>query len=226
MMERIPEPELMDDAEQAEAYALADFSEANRDFVERFRTEFPSLTGGRVIDLGCGPADILIRLAQALPAVRLTGVDGAPAMLEEGRLAVARAGLGDQIELHTRFLPDLPGAHYDAVVSNSVLHHLHEPSVLWDAVRRAGRPGAPVLVVDLFRPESKDAARAMVEEICADARPVLKEDFYNSLLAAFTPDEVRKQLDMAGLGGLSVSTVSARHLAVYGRLPSVNPTYR
>src|SRR5438094_644174 len=66
-MERILEPELMDDAAQALAYARADFADVNRGFVDRFRTMFPDLAGSRVVDLGCGPADIPIRLARTLP---------------------------------------------------------------------------------------------------------------------------------------------------------------
>ena len=55
---RVPEPELMDDAAQARAYASADFADVNQGFVDRFRARFADFTSGRVIDLGCGPADI------------------------------------------------------------------------------------------------------------------------------------------------------------------------
>ena len=46
---------------------------------------------------------------------------------------------------------------------------------------------------------------------------MLKEDFYNSLLAAFTPAEVEDQLAAAGLS-LEIETISDRHLLVSGRL--------
>jgi len=49
--------------------------------------------------------------------------------------------------------------------------------------------------------------------------PVLKEDFYNSLLAAFEPGEIEAQLREAGLGALQIEQVSDRHLAVWGRAP-------
>ena len=41
MMPRVLEPELMDDPEQAQAYAAADFAEENQGFVDRFREYFP-----------------------------------------------------------------------------------------------------------------------------------------------------------------------------------------
>jgi hypothetical protein len=47
---------------------------------------------------------------------------------------------------------------------------------------------------------------------------VLKRDFYNSLCAAFTPDEVRSQLSEASLDCLEVKTISDRHVVVSGVL--------
>ena len=38
------------------------------------------------------------------------------------------------------------------------------------------------------------------------------------LLAAYTPEEVREQLDQADLGVLDVAMVSDRHLDIFGRL--------
>ncbi|HKL77338.1 MAG TPA: SAM-dependent methyltransferase, partial [Gammaproteobacteria bacterium] len=48
----------------------------------------------------------------------------------------------------------------------------------------------------------------------------LRTDFYQSLMAAFTPAEVEWQLAAAGLEGLNVRSVSDRHLLVSGRLPA------
>ena len=67
-MDRRPEPELMDSTAQTVAYAEADFSESNSLFVEHFLAAFTDLPArGELADLGCGPADICIRLHQRLP---------------------------------------------------------------------------------------------------------------------------------------------------------------
>ena len=87
-MERIPEPELMNEPEQARAYAQADFIESNTLFVDLFRSRFPDFHGGRLLDLGCGPADVTLRLATALPGVVIDGVDGAGEMLNIGPKAL------------------------------------------------------------------------------------------------------------------------------------------
>jgi len=57
---RIIEPELMEEEEQELVYAQADFFGPNKQFLALFAAKFPDFPGnGRVLDLGCGPADIL-----------------------------------------------------------------------------------------------------------------------------------------------------------------------
>lgn len=212
----------MDSPAQATAYAEADFSESNQFFVDALGDHHPGLAErGRLIDLGCGPADICVRLAERLPAWSITGVDAGPNMLDLARRAVAGAGLERRIELKLAYLPDpsLPNGHYDAVVSNSLLHHLPEPATLWQTVRQVGAPGAVVQVMDLERPASDQAAEALVDEYAGDAPDVLRTDFFNSLKAAYTRNEIVAQLDDAGLSGLTVERASDRHWLVHGRLP-------
>lgn len=218
-MERIPEPELMDDPAQALAYATADFSEPHDAFVGHFQRLFPRFQGGRVLDLGCGAADVTIRFARAYPVARVDGVEGAQAMLRLAREAVAKAQLEPRISLHLLRLPaaDL-GRGYDAVISNSLLHHLSQPTTLWEAVAKTGRPGAAVLVMDLLRPDSREAASGLVRLHAGDASPVLARDFMNSLLAAYRPEEVARQLRAAGLETLEVAVVSDRHWLVWGHV--------
>lgn len=219
-MERVLEPELMEDPAQALAYARANFADVNQGFLDRFRAAFPELTGGGVLDLGCGPADIPIRLARALPRVHITAVDGSEAMLALARTAVAGAGLTHRIRLLQARVPGLPlpPRSFDAVISNSLLHHLADPQSFWQELVRLGRPGAAVLVMDLFRPDSPVRAREIVEAAAADDDPILKRDFFHSLLAAWTPDEVRSQL-ASNLAHLDCRIVSERHWLVSGRLP-------
>jgi ubiquinone/menaquinone biosynthesis C-methylase UbiE len=219
-MNRVLEPELMTDHDQAQAYAAADFAAVNQGFVDRFRSRFPDFERGHLVDLGCGPADIPIRLCRALPSVTVTAVDGSEAMLGPGRAAVTAAGLDARVRLVCAHLPglDRPPAGFDGVVSNSLLHHMPRPEVFWSEVARLGREGAPVLVTDLHRPESVDRARGIVEAYSGGEPEVLKRDFFHSLCAAFTLAEVEAQLRAARLHGLRCEMVSDRHWAVSGVL--------
>lgn len=219
-MQRIPEPELMLDPEQAVAYAQADFEAPHNQFIALFRERFPEPVTGDVLDLGCGPGDIAVRFARAFPGTFVDGVDGAAAMLEAGRELVAASGVAHRLNLVQACLPQDPAPKqaYPTIISNSLLHHLHVPGVMWEAVKRHAAPGARLFVMDLMRPASEDEAARLVGLYAQDEPEVLRRDFYCSLCAAFTPAEVQGQLAGAGLAGLTVEAVSDRHLIVYGVL--------
>jgi len=216
-MNRILEPELMEDETQVLAYAAADFEEVNQGFLDRFREYFPEFTEGHILDLGCGPGDIPVRFARALPSCRITGVDASEPMIRLAGVAVKQAGLADRIIFRCeRFQGVSLIEPVDAVVSNSLLHHVPNPLQFWYRLRQLVKPGSPVLVMDLLRPDSPEEAQAIVDRYAAKEPDILRRDFYNSLLAAFTEDEVAAQLAEMNLSRLIVDVVDDRHWVVSG----------
>lgn len=218
-MDRILEPEIMDDEQQAIAYAGADFSSSNQMFVDGLIDAYGSKLG-TVLDIGCGPGDIAIRLARAKPSLYVVAVDGSEVMARLANEAVERADLLRRVRIVEGRIPGLQFRRggFDAIVSKDLLHHLPDPAVLWREVQHLARSGVAVYVMDLYRPETPEAAKEIVEAVSGGEPKVLKQDFYNSLLAAFTPDEVREQLREAGLG-LEVEVVSERHMRIKGLVP-------
>ena len=217
-MERTPEPELMDEQEQAAAYAGADWSESHGKIAGYFRERFPGFARGRVLDLGCGTADVTVRFAKAFPEVTAIGVDGSEAMLAFGRRHVRGAGLDSLITLERRYLPDaaLETRGFDAVICNSLLHHFADPVALWRTAALCAKPGAPVLMIDLLRPPNHATAVQLVNEHAKDAPPVLQRDFIASLHAAYTEDEVWQQLRAAGLMDFRIEAVDVLHFVAWG----------
>ncbi len=219
-MNRTPEPELMLEQEQARAYFEANFEEPHGRFIELFARSFPVETAaGDVLDLGCGSADISLRFARAYPQARVHGVDGSEAMLGFGKQAVCREELKERVQLIHCTLPtmELPRESYDVVISNSLLHHLQDPQVLWQTIKQCARPEAPILVMDLMRPGSQKQAEDLTETYAAGEAEILKRDFYRSLLAAYREDEIQSQIQEAGLNQLSVEVVSDRRMIIWGR---------
>ena len=152
-MDRVLEPEIMDGEAEAAAYARADFSDSNQAYVAEVMKSFPDRLRN-VVDLGCGPGDIAIRLSRAATTARITGVDGSPAML-----AIARAALRiGRVRVRVSFLEGrLPGValtegSFDLVLSKDMLHHLPDPQVLWSEVRRLGSAGRRGMRHGLSRP--------------------------------------------------------------------------
>ena len=215
-MQRTPEPELMDDIAQAKAYADADFAASDRACVEAFLARFVLPAGARVLDLGCGPGNIALQLQRLRPDLTIVGWDGAPAMIDLARAA----GSGNvSFEVVALPWPEAPSATFDAVISNSLLHHLHDPQVMWATIARVSKPGAPFFVQDLRRPSTPEMAAELVVLHASDAPDVLRRDFLASLHAAFEVDEVWMQLQATVFREVAVEALGDRHLRACGVVP-------
>jgi SAM-dependent methyltransferase len=108
--------------------------------------------GARVLDVGCGPGHLAIRLAREAD-LRVTGLDLDPRMIERARGQARRAMAGGQqlpdfIVGDATALP-FPDAAFDLVVSTLSMHHWAEPAQGLAEVGRVLRPGGRALVWDV-----------------------------------------------------------------------------
>jgi SAM-dependent methyltransferase len=207
------------DEQQVRAYAAADFSEPHGRFVALLKEKLPSLPSrGRALDLGCGAGDISLRFARVFGDWTVDAIDGSPVMLELGRRVAAEAGLASRVQFYELLLPTESPPHrdYALLFSNSLLHHLSDPEVLWSTLRCWAQSGSSIFVMDLLRPKSRAEAEALVERHAGGEPEVLRTDFLNSLLAAYRPTELRTQLEQARLGHLRLEVVSDRHFIAWG----------
>jgi ubiquinone/menaquinone biosynthesis C-methylase UbiE len=217
-MERVPEPEMMAGEEEAKVYSQADFSEVNQAFAERVLEVIPH-PGRILIDLGCGPGDILVRIFRMAPEFFLLGLDGSKAMLAYANERIKREGLENKIYLIKGDAKKLsfPDDCFDVVISNSLVHHLLDPLPFWKEVRRVTKPEGIILIRDLCRPDTTEVAWHIVERESGAEPQLLKNLFFYSLRASFTVDEVKEQLIRAGLKSLKVRMSSDRHWEAVGK---------
>ena len=213
MIERILEPEAMDTAEEAAEYEAMDHSAANAAFVARL-VELGA--HGRVLDLGTGPAHIPLLVCEQIESATVVGIDLAEHMLRTARARVARSRYADRIELRCMDAKrlDFEGAAFDAVVSNTILHHIPDPAPFLREALRVLRPGGVLLVRDLFRPTSVERLDELVALHASDATPYQRELFRASLHAAFTPGELRELCDACGLAEAEVVIDTDRHVSI------------
>lgn len=204
---------------QVKAYAEADFSEPHEQFIRQIKQRLDNRgLQGNALELGCGPGDITCRFARAFPKCTIDAVDGSRTMLDYAE-SMLPAELQLRINFHLGRLPVYkpPLATYQVVFSNSLLHHLPDPDMLWSTVKACTGSGSHVFIMDLLRPSSEAAAAEMVKLYAAEEAEILQHDFYHSLLAAFTMDEIQRQLQEALLP-FAVEQISDRHVFISGYL--------
>ncbi|HEY9726816.1 MAG TPA: methyltransferase domain-containing protein [Chroococcales cyanobacterium] len=213
-MERVTEPEVMDSPQEAIEYDAMDFTDVNTDFAER-AVELGPLEG-LILDAGTGPARIPIFLCQRRPQWRVIGIDLAQSMLDLGLKNIKDAGLQQQIELElvdAKRLP-YPDAHFDMVVSNSLIHHLPNPLPFLLELKRVLKPNSAIFLRDLMRPASQEILYSIVDRVAGECNAHQRQLFQDSLYAAFTLDEVKDMMQQASLEGVKVYQSSDRHWTV------------
>jgi len=221
-MKRVPEPELMTERRQVEAYGNADFEEPHSNFINLLKKYCSETADLRtVLDLGSGAGDIVLRFAKEYPNSFIDAVEGSSAMVNfADDLLNSYPLVRGRIKLINSLVQDFSSStDYELIMSNSLLHHMHYPSHLWDKIRELSHPGTHVFIMDLMRPASIKEAEEFVRIYAAQEPEVLKRDFYNSLLAAYTIDEVKVQIAEARLCNLEERQVSDRHFIVFGHKP-------
>jgi ubiquinone/menaquinone biosynthesis C-methylase UbiE len=112
----------------------------------------------------------------------------------------------------------LPDRAFDAVVSNSLVHHIPEPLAVFREFARVVKPGGWVFLRDLFRPESEAELDRLVSLHAAGATVRQRTLFADSLRAALTVEEVTELCRGVGWNTAARAT-SDRHWTVAVRTP-------
>lgn len=222
MIERILEPEVMDDPAEALSYDRMDHEAVNRAFVEDWAkaagaVSYPS--GTKILDVGTGTALIPIEMVRVVPQIHITAVDMARSMLDLAGEHLGRLGLKDKIELGLCDAKRLPfeDSSFAGVVSNSIIHHIPEPLHSFWEMARVCAPGGMIFVRDLCRPATVEEIDRLVELHALGADATQKKLFWDSLHAALTLEEAAELAYLAGLDPQSVTMTSDRHWTLAAR---------
>jgi len=111
--------------------------------------ELPS--GGRVLDVGTGPGQLLVEVARRRPDVTGAGIDPSADMIGHAQRRLTAATAADRFDLHVAAAEDLPfpDGSFDAVVSTLSSHHWADPSAAVDEQARVLRPHGKLWIFDL-----------------------------------------------------------------------------
>jgi ubiquinone/menaquinone biosynthesis C-methylase UbiE len=213
---RVLEPEVMAGADEASEYDEMDFSATDQLFAERAAELARGVRS--IVDIGSGNAKIPLAMCSLLPPrAAVCAVEMSAEMLRVAARNRARAGVSPgRLYLVSGDAKRLPfeTRSIDMVTSNSVVHHIPDPREVFDEIARIARPGGPILIRDLARPESEAEVERLVGLHAPQASPLQRRLFADSLRAALTVNEVRQLVEECGLAGVTVAQVSDRHWSV------------
>jgi len=172
----------LDEAQRAYTAAWLE-AQAQHPFIRetgRRSLERLALRGGEaVLEVGCGTGVFLASLLAGVGrSGRVVGLDHNPALLDETRMRMAAAGLGEAplglVTGDALTLP-FPDGTFDATHCERVLMHLADPDVAIGQMRRVTRPGGRVVAAEvnawtasIYHPDPEAAqviANAMISEI-------------------------------------------------------------
>jgi ubiquinone/menaquinone biosynthesis C-methylase UbiE len=212
MLPRMLEPEVMDTPEEASDYDAMGHAEVNDRFVRDFLETHGPCRGGWILDVGTGTAQIPLVLCRADPQARILAIDLAQHMLDRAERNVRNARLDGRITLRNIDAKQLELEElFEAVISNSIVHHIPEPGAVLAAMRRRVAPGGTLLVRDLARPRSRDELQRLVRTYAGEESEHARQMFADSLHAALTVEEARELVRGLGLSPSDVAMTSDRH---------------
>lgn len=210
-IQRVLEAEVMDTVEEAMAYDAMNHDEVNRQFVSDLIEA--GFTRGDVLDLGTGTALIPVELCKQITDARVMAIDLSDNMLNIARNNIELAGSIDQIQLDRVDAKSMPydDGTFDCVLSNSIIHHLPEPSAAIAESVRVVRTGGLLFFRDLLRPDEDARVDELVAMYASEEPDHGRQMFADSLRAALTLDEVRDMVAAFGFAADTVKATSDRH---------------
>jgi ubiquinone/menaquinone biosynthesis C-methylase UbiE len=210
-LNRVLEPEVMDTLEEAQDYDSMNHQHVNQLFVKDV-LDF-GITKGDLLDLGTGTAQIPVHFCLTCPDVRIMAVDMAVNMLDLARYNIEVAGVTERVQLAQCDAKDLPqsDATFDAVISNSIVHHIPDPMICLSEAVRVTKAGGRLFIRDLMRPDTEAELEAFVETYAGDENEHQQKMFRESLHAALSLAEIREGVASLGFESDTVQATSDRH---------------
>ena len=101
---------------------------------------------------------------------------------------------------------------FDAVVSNSIVHHIPEPlDCLKEMVRVTSPDRGIIFVRDLMRPADDETVKQLVQTYTGTENAHSQQMFDDSLRAALSLDEIREMVAALEFDPTSVQATTDRH---------------
>lgn len=219
-LQRVAEPEVMDDSAEVEAYssaaALSYLNAIDDTFVDHGVRLVGKRERGRALDIGTGPGQIVVKLARRLTRWKFIGVDRSSNMIAQGVASLAPAAeLAGRVHFYVADGNQLPfrDGNFDLVVCNSVLHHFAEPKKLLAEIARLAKPDGAILLRDLRRP-SRLAYPFHVRRHGRHYDGLMYKLYCDSVRSAYKVEELQRLLDSSPMKGARIFEHNRTHIGI------------
>src|SRR5262249_30181769 len=120
------------------------------EIARQIAAEAPS--GATVLDVGCGPGEVVVRLARLAPSLHITGVDLDEPMIERARRKASKLDAAPAFVVADAAALPFEDGSFDLVVSSFSVHHWPDPHAGLGEMMRVLRPGGRAIVWDIASP--------------------------------------------------------------------------
>ncbi len=230
-MKRKAEPELMKRREQVIAYSEGDFNEGENNFIKFINNYLKNnriklSNKDLIVDLGCGPGNITEKLSINWPHVNVLGIDGSEEMIlkaksNKNKKELFRASnnlnyLCADVKKIT--LKDISAKKVSLLVSNSLIHHINHLDQFFEFLLTLSTKETINFHKDLIRPNDKKTAIQLKAKCLNEFSSILADDFYASLLASYTREELKNKVIEKKLFNMDVIQENNKYLILYGKV--------
>ena len=199
------------DAYNDEAWK-ATFSGIDESFINRVLSL--GVDKGLVLDVGCGPGQIPIKLVKRNPNLKIFGIDLSEGMLLKAAQLSFNEHLEEKLVFQTGNAEDIPfdDNSFDMVLCNSLMHHASDPVKVLNEIDRVCKPEGTVLIRDLRRPPF--FIELFISYNGRHYKGLLKKLYEDSVRAAYSKKELCSILEQSGLGRASIFTHGITHIGI------------
>ena len=231
-MERVPEPELMEEKEQVISYDEADFSEGEVNLINQIdhyllRKNISLGEKDLIVDLGCGPGNISEKLAIKWPNTEVIGIDGSKEMILRAEYNKNISNNQKKLKNLLYICSDIKDIKSDnflfnkeisLLVSNSLIHHITYIEDFFNTIKSLSSNSTVNFHKDLKRPLDEKSALELKAQCSKIYNETLTNDYYASLKASYTFKELKKFTLENNLSSLEVFEDGDKYLIVYGNV--------
>jgi len=156
-------------SEGVEGYFATKYAEFARNS-EEMQNEYRRLAekvvslfeGGKLLEIGPGPAYVSIEIAKRLPKVEIIGLEISDTMIEIAKKNAKEHEVSEKITLKKGDASKMPleDSEFDFVITSGSLHHWKKPIEVINEISRLLKPGCKAFISDL----RKDAPERNIKE--------------------------------------------------------------